>query len=401
MLEKEFYISRLITAYLQDSASDEEKQQLENWLEEDPKNRIYFEEICQQQLLKEKLQLFQSPDKVSVWQKTIGKIQEEDTNFFSRHKERKIYNRRFLAAVAAVFVIFFATMLYRFYIDGTPTVGNSFSSHVANDILPGGQGATLTLANGKHIRLADAQDGKLAEEYGVKITKSADGQLVYEFTDGMKGEDKENTLSTSNGETYQLKLPDGSRVWLNAGSSITYRTKLINQGKRMVKLSGEAYFEIAKDRSKPFVVKTKQQEVEVLGTHFNINAYADEPMTATTLLEGSIKVSAPGFTKIIKPGYQSLVSVNKAIVVSADIESILDWKNGDFIFNQMDFKTAMRKIARWYDVEIVYDVNISDDMITAGWISKDRPLSQVLKSIESAGMVRFKIEDKKIHVLNK
>lgn len=399
MLEKEFYISRLIAVYLQGTASEAEKLQLEKWLAADPKNRSHFETIYQEKQLQEKLQRFQSIDRAAVWGKTMEKMQAQNESFQSIQLERKGFRRGYWLAAAASLAIFFTLGVYFLNGDRQQASQNISQVQPENDVLPGGQGATLTLGNGQRIRLAEVSNGKLAEEYGVKITKSSDGQLIYEFADGDKADDKENVLSTAKGETYQVKLPDGSIVWLNAGSSLSYMTKLVSGGKRMVKLTGEAYFDVKHDRAKPFVVQTAGQTVEVLGTQFNINAYADEPVTTTTLLEGSIKVAAPGFNQVISPGYQSLVGAGQAKVVLADMESSMDWKNGDFVFNQMEFRTAMRKIARWYDVDIIYDVPVSNEMIAAGWIAKDKPLSQVLKSIESSGMVRFKIDGRKIHIL--
>lgn len=263
---------------------------------------------------------------------------------------------------------------------------------------PGSFGATLTLANGKKIKLSDAAKGEIAKEAGISVTKTADGQLVYEIKETAGNPDQINTLSTAKGETYILTLPDKSKVWLNAASSLTYPASLNEHGKRRVKLEGEAYFEIFKDKAHPFIVQTANQEVEVLGTHFNVNSYKDEPGIATTLLEGSVKVTAGGSLKIIKPGEQAINKSGTMEVRKVDLEDVVDWKNGDFYLNHMDFKIAMRKIARWYDMEIIYDKNVPDNMESGGWISRDKPLSTVLKSIEASGLVKFKVEGRKIYV---
>jgi len=265
----------------------------------------------------------------------------------------------------------------------------------ANDIAPGKQGATLTLANGLKIKLSDASSGKLALEAGVVITKTEDGHLAYEMQNSQDGADKKNTLSTANGETYQVRLPDGSLVWLNAASSLSYSANLIKQGRRQVKLVGEAYFEIAKDKAHPFVVESQGQEVEVLGTHFNINAYGDEPSIKTTLLEGSIKVDRK---IIIKPGQQAVSIDGKILVRQADVESALDWHRGDFVFDDDDFKATMRKISRWYDVEVVYDHSAPEVLLPGGWISRSKSLSAVIKIMELTGKVHFKIEGRRIVV---
>ncbi|PWG80917.1 anti-sigma factor [Pararcticibacter amylolyticus] len=266
-----------------------------------------------------------------------------------------------------------------------------------NDVAPGKVGATLTLANGKKILLTDAVNGQLAREAGVKISKSKNGQLLYQVT-GDGGEDKINTLTTANGETYQVRLPDGSQAWLNAASSLTYSASLIKNGNRSVKLTGEGYFEIAKDKLHPFVVETATQKVEVLGTHFNVNAYTDEAAVATSLLEGSVKVSSSSGAHMIKPGQQALNDGAGIKVVKTDVDKVVDWKDGEFNLDEVDFRTAMRKIARWYDIEVVYDKSVPENIEAWGWISRSSKLSSVLKLIENSGLVRFRIEGKKVYV---
>ncbi|MBB5439613.1 hypothetical protein HDC92_003306 [Pedobacter sp. AK017] len=267
-----------------------------------------------------------------------------------------------------------------------------------NDVAPGKQGATLTLANGKKIRLTDAANGELAKEAGVVITKTATGKLIYEIKDVNTESDKINILTTENGETYQVRLPDGSSVWLNAASTLKYPASFAKLNRRTVELSGEGYFEVAKDKAHPFIVKTAQQEVEVLGTHFNINSYKDEPAIATTLMEGSVKVTSNQNNRILKPGEQALNNGNSIKTEKVDFENIIDWKDDEFNLDNVKFKVAMRKIARWYDVEVIYNQTVSDDLETGGWISRNEKLSAVLKSIESTGFVHFKIEGRKIYV---
>jgi transmembrane sensor len=267
-----------------------------------------------------------------------------------------------------------------------------------NDVEPGRNGATLTLSNGKKIRLADAVNGKLAEEGGVSISKSENGQLVYEVKGGDSEPSQINTLSTAKGETYKVLLPDGSLVYLNAASSLTFDASLIKRGRRVVRLYGEGYFEISKDKAHPFVVETGKQQVEVLGTHFNINAYQEEPAIATTLLEGSVNIAANGKSQILKPGEQALNLSNVIRVRPVNAESFIDWKNGDFYLNNLDFRTAMRKIARWYDLELIYDDSVQDDIQSTGYISRSSKLSSILRLIEKSGQVHFKVDGKKLYI---
>jgi ferric-dicitrate binding protein FerR (iron transport regulator) len=296
-------------------------------------------------------------------------------------------------AAAASIILMLGAGGYFYYQRHAPKQQNQ----IANDVAPGHQGATLTLANGKKIILTQAVNGRLAKEAGVTISKTANGQLVYNVEGASQGS-KINTLSTDNGETYKVHLPDGSDVWLNSASSLTYNTTLNDNGKRIVSLTGEAYFEIAKDKAHPFIVHTDKQDVEVLGTHFNINSYKDEPAVATTLLEGSVKVTSGTNRQIIKPGEQAINNGAGIKVATVDVDNITDWKDGDFNLNHVDFKVAMRKVARWYDVEIIYDKSVPDDIETGGWISRKQKLSAVLKFIESSGLVHFKMEGKKIYI---
>jgi transmembrane sensor len=304
--------------------------------------------------------------------------------------------KKYAIAAAAASIIFCAGL---FYFNGKRELGTpAIDAVAAIDIAPGKFGATLTLANGKQIRLNDATTGQISTEAGVAITKSAAGKLIYKIDGSTAKTNGTNILATSRGETYEIQLPDGTHVWLNSASSITYFTALSKDGKRKVKLSGEAYFQVAHDKIHPFIVQTEGQQVEVLGTHFNVNAYPDEPVIATTLLEGSVKVTSASFKQILKPGQQA-ENRNGSITVShANIEKVLDWKNGEFYMNDINFKLAMRKIARWYDVEVIFNSSVPDDMQIGGWVSRNEKLSSVLKSMESIGNVHFKVEGRKIYV---
>lgn len=266
----------------------------------------------------------------------------------------------------------------------------------ANDVAPGKQGATLTLASGKKIRLTETGNGELAREAGVIISKSSTGQLTYEIKDVNTEANNINTLSTAKGETYQVRLPDGSLVWLNAASSLTYATKLNDGNIRRVKLDGEGYFEIAKDKAHPFIVESRGQQVAVLGTHFNINSYADESSIKTTLLEGMVRVND---RVVLKPNQQSILTGSDQITVKqADVTAAIDWKNGDFIFKRESLEQIMRKVARWYNVEINYDPAVDVNQTFSGLVSRSKNISQILISMESTGRLKFKIENRRVFV---
>ncbi len=272
-----------------------------------------------------------------------------------------------------------------------------------NDIGPGGNKAVLTLANGKKISLKDVNNGTLAEQADVKITKIADGQLVYTILPDQQqipdAEDLYNSIETPKGGRYRVRLPDGTNVWLNAVSKLTYPSSFTGHQTRRVELSGEAYFEVAKDIAHPFMVKTIKQEVEVLGTHFNISSYEDEPVVKTTLLEGSVKVTgANGIDKVLKPGQQSILTTNDIKVENINTEQrAVAWKNDQFVFESDDIRYVMRMIARWYDVEVEYVGAIPENKF-GGAISRFENVSEVLKSLESTGRVQFKIEGRRIMV---
>jgi transmembrane sensor len=302
---------------------------------------------------------------------------------------------RWVAIAATVVVIFTVGLLF---FKNTAKNVIQVASVKANVIKPGKNSATLTLSDGKKILLSEATNGKLTEEEGVTISKSADGKLIYNIQNLIGATDKINTISTAKGETYQLRLPDGTNIWLNASSNLTYTTVLLKDGVRNVKLEGEAYFEVAKDKQHPFIVKTGKQQVEVLGTHFNINAYADDALIKTTLLQGAVKIYNNGQSQLLKPGQQAEVG-NKGINLldNVDVEEAVAWKNGDFQFNE-NLESIMAKIARWYDVEVVYQNKPATDLTFSGKISRSRNISGILKMLEYNGDVHFKVEGRRVTV---
>ena len=391
MLENEFHISKLIASYLRGTLTGQEQKELDVWLSVSPDHQQLLEELSLEAHLNQELTYFSGSNKNSVWDKVQNGLADRDIQVSS--PIRKLWPR--IAAAAAILIAVSSGLIFYLYNGKQNTIN---TAAYTSDISPGKQGATLTLANGKKIKLSDVNTGELAKEAGVTITKSADGQIIYEIKNsGLEG-NRTNTLSTIEGETYTLTLPDKSKVWLNAASSLTYSASLMERGVRRVKLEGEAYFEISKDKAHPFIVQTAKQEVEVLGTHFNVNSYADEPATATTLLEGSVKVTAGELNQILKPGQQALNTGSAIKVAEVNTENITAWKNGGFALSGDNFKTAMNKIARWYGVEVIYDSSLPDELEAGGWISRNNTLSAVLRLIESSGQVHFKIEGRKVYV---
>jgi len=308
-----------------------------------------------------------------------------------RRKTVSLWPRIAVAAAVAV-VIFGAGLFYFAKNNGNQNQDAAY----AGDIAPGKMGATLTLANGKTIKLANASNGELAQESGLTISKTADGQVIYSTAsaDG-SSENKINTLSTAKGETYILTLSDKTQVWLNAASSLTYSAALNERGQRRVKLSGEAYFQVAKDKLHPFIVETDKQEVEVLGTHFNVSAYPDDQAVKTTLLEGSVKVAANGRSERLVPNQQSILSKGNLKINEVEADDVIAWKNGQFVFEDEPLESVMKKIARWYDIEVEYRGADRSTRIGGG-ISRYENVSKVLKQLELTKGVHFKIEGRKI-----
>ena len=337
---------------------------------------------------------------------------------------------RIAAAAAILLVVGLGVFFYtQRHLEGSEATRDL----LANDIKPGGNKAYLILSNGKRVSLTDAANGELAKEAGVEITKTADGQVIYTArsaplspqggslpggargSDGIKYSNALNTIETPRGGQYQIRLPDGSKVWLNAASRLIYPVSFIGRGQRVVELSGEAYFEISKNKLQPFVVKSKNQEVTVLGTHFNVNSYTDEPGTKTTLLEGSVSVRhLEGSTAtrdlsyrrddargrdgvLLKPGEQATLANNQIKVTQVNTELAVAWKNNQFMFESERIENIMRMIARWYNVDIVYVGPTPTDKF-GGAISKFQNVSKVLQILEVTGSVHFKIEGKIIYV---
>jgi transmembrane sensor len=264
------------------------------------------------------------------------------------------------------------------------------------DLAPGGNKAILTLANGSTIVLTGAKNGELASEDGTVVKKTSDGLISYVRSGGstLSKELTYNTATTPRGGQYQFVLSDGTRVWLNSASSIKYPVEFIGN-ERKVELTGEAYFEVAHNAKKPFRVISNGQVVEVLGTHFNINAYSDEKAIKTTLLEGSVKVSSGAITNVIKPGEQAQLrngSIN--VVRDVDLDAAVAWKNGLFHFEDNNIEDVMRQISRWYNVDIKYQGQLPPRLFS-GEISRNVNASQIL-DILSFKKIHYRIDGKSI-----
>jgi len=305
---------------------------------------------------------------------------------------RPVWSR--LLAAASIFIVF---SLSAYFLLQT---SKNFQQTVnpKTTILPGGNNATLTLADGKQIILTGAKNGRILTGTNMVINKTADGSLLYRSkeTAGQDMPTEYNILSTPRGGQYHLTLADGTNLWLNSASSIKYPVAFTGTY-REVEITGEAYFEVAHDSKRPFKVMSGTQVIQVLGTHFNINAYNDELSVKTTLLEGSVKVTqqANGETILLKPGQQSLLSAAGIKIESANIEESMAWKNGYFRFNNEKIETIMRQLSRWYNIDVEYRGDITDERFY-GTISRYKNINEVLEIIQQTKGVHFKIEGRRI-----
>lgn len=312
-------------------------------------------------------------------------------------KVRPLYTYLRWAAAAVLICSLFTV----FYFSRQPEnrVVKNAARHPAGDFAPGGNQAVLTLANGSKVILDNKGNGDLAQEGGTVVSKKEDGLLAYQpAKNSSVTAVSYNTVTTPRGGQYQIILPDGSKVWLNAASSLKFPT--VFSGKdRYVELKGEAYFEVTKNKSLPFIVKSSDQLIEVLGTHFDINNYPEEPQAKTTLLEGRVKASSGKGAVYLDPGQQAVVSKadssgNIKVLRGIDTEESIAWKNGNFQFDNAGIETVMRQMSRWYNVDIEYSGKIPGDHFS-GSFSRNMNISQAFKLLEFSG-ANFKIEGRKI-----
>jgi len=303
-------------------------------------------------------------------------------------------------AAAAIVLIFLSVSSYLLL---SRNSSNSYAVVYKEDVNPGSNKATLTLANGKSIVLTSASNGQLANDGDALISKTEDGKIIYHHNDsvGAKTTLTYNILTTPQGGQYVLVLADGSKAWLNAASSIKYPAVFVGN-ERKVEITGEVYFEVTHNAAQPFRVVTNGQTVEVLGTHFNVNAYADEPVIKTTLLEGKVKITHNEKTAFLIPGQQAQVNNSTAganinVLEQVDMDEVIAWKSGLFQFNKASIESILRQAARWYNVEINYDKDQKPVKTFTGSISRNSSLSQLLQILSYTGN-RFEIDGKKIIV---
>jgi len=385
----------LIDRYVDDTATMTEREELSLLLEDpscDEAAKIYLLQMLHAtQSVPE-----HSPARWEEIRKAIGQEQPLGSR-------RRMAGYRFWWSVAALLVGLLVS--FYFYQQRAGLAPAHSGQTLANDRAPGGNIATLTLSDGSTIALDTVHNGTLAQQGTTSIAKLGNGQLAYKQLHEKPGTVLFNTLTTPRGGQYRLVLPDGTGVWLNAASSITYPTAFAGTD-RKVSITGEAYFEVTKDAAMPFVVAIVAPaggrdglQVEVLGTSFNVNAYSDEDAVRTTLLEGSVRLVSPRRGTLLVPGQQGQLHRDGDLLVVSDVDTdeTMAWKEGRFSFENADIATVMRQIARWYDVDVVFEGKIAAERFT-GEIPRSSKLAEVFKILELSN-VHCRIDNRKVTVM--
>jgi transmembrane sensor len=379
-------VRMLLQRYRQGQCSPEEITIIENWY---------------QQLLDKSDWDFQPGEEALTGERLKARMSErlQPVSAQAPLKALPFYRRKWYKMAAAACLLLLLAAGAWHWLGTTPLQPQKVTPIVLHDAAPGGNKAILTLSNGDHIILDSTSNGQLPPQGNAQVQKSGSGQLVYQASAAATTSIVYNTLTTPRGGQYQLRLPDGTQIWLNAASSITYPTTFTGKD-RSVSITGEVYFEVAANAQVPFRVKTGATTIEVLGTHFNVNAYTDEATVNTTLLEGSVKVVRGQQSLLLTPGRQASINAEGVITqpTNVDLDQVMAWKNGKFIFgDKADIYTVMRQIARWYDIEVEYRGAVTQHFW--GSMSRETNASQVFKLLEATGGVHFIIEGKKVIVL--
>lgn len=392
-MEQTDTILPLLYKQVQGTLTDEESHMLAAWLAANPRNQAFLDDLNNDQSLQEQLWLHQPANWAMVEAAITSKLQNRISA--AQPAGRMVKMKRWYWMAASVLLLL-GIGSWLWFSSGANNNQHSIVSTTPAIIEPGKNGAILTLANGKQVVLDSLGNGLVAEQEGAEAILK-DGRLVYnEAKDAAAAVTAYNTMSTPKGRQFQITLPDGTRVWLNAESSIRYPTQF-NDRERVVNVTGEIYFEVAKDATKPFFVNIdKSTRVAVLGTGFNVNAYANEPSVNMTLVEGKISVVVNDNQVMLTPGKQAQVLSDNVNVISVDTDKIIAWKSGLFNLNNLSFAAIMRQIERWYDIEVMFE-NGAPNVPMMGEISRDVPLQGLLKNLERMGM-KYRLEGRKLIV---
>lgn len=387
-------IPMLLLKQLQQEIAPEEAGRLQQWVDQSDSNRQLMESMMEESNLDNQVQDYYAF-------RRLAEEARKEVNKGRRPAGRKFWFRLIAAAVVLILLTASAYLLFRPTGKQLSTTDNKNNKQPTNNIPAGRDGAVLTLSDGTQIVLDSAANGKLAQEGKATITHR-DGQISYQAGGSEKGKLLYNTTSTPRGRQYKLQLVDGTSIYLNAASSVTYPTEFTGH-KREVTITGEVFLEVAPDKAKPFIVHIAKSDdyIEVLGTRFAVNAYVDEPYVRTTLIHGVINMTArvrgKSTSTLLQPGNQTQVShENLVLIKEANIEEATAFMNGFFYFDHADIKTVMRQLEKWYDVEVSFEQPVSTRTFD-GEIQRNLPLAVVLKILERNG-VAFSVEGNKVVV---
>lgn len=385
----------LIVKHLRGELSPSEQVKLNIWIEERPENAALVKKLQDEAAMKPDIDFFDAIDQNKAWESIL--MRSGQVSFGGRVYA---FVKRWKYAAAVLVTMSLAAYLYvnRQQAQQLKTARNTVKTKYKNDVPPGIDKARLILPDGSVVVMDGHTFGTVKNYEGLKIT-SQNGVVNYQVTANNHTADKVqyNTIATPNGCKYKITLPDGSLVWLNSGSSLKFPVVFAGR-QRIVYLTGEAYFEVAKNKRKPFKVLANNTEVRVLGTHFNVHAYKGETVK-TTLLEGSVKISGNGQTKMMVPGQQALIDFKSLAIRihNIDVTESVAWKNDLFVFDSEDIESVMKEVARWYNVEVEYRDAIPQTHIS-GSTSRNNNISQILNMLELTGGVHFSIDGRKITV---
>ena len=387
--EQAYRLAWLVMGFVNQKLTASEHIELDDWVTASEENQRIFERLIEETKLRQGLEQIREFEQKA----DVQRVKQKNSEAGDAQKTKSIGSWWLYAAAAAMVI---AVAIIFLFTNNKPAKTTIMAEAKLIDIAPGKNIATLTLADGTVIGLDSVRNGKIAVQRNTNITKSDSGELSYQLVDPTVLPQAEiyNELRIPAGGQYRIVLPDGTKVWLNAASSLRYPT-VFGGAKRKVELTGEAYFEVAKDPMYPFEVTANGSTVRVLGTHFNVNAYTDEPVVKVALAEGSIKLNS---ALILKPGEEGKVFRNKNVEKgAADLEVALAWKNGQFVFKQTPIEELMRQVGRWYNAGIIYDTKVTGHFNAE--IPRDVPVSKLLHFLETTGSVHFKIENKTITVM--